>query len=185
MAKNQMLKDESSLLKSMMIRIDDNHILLVTQQYHTELNDQGKTDRSKSKYRWLARVFTDDSLKDLIKTMYDDANRLNRFRWPNDPDPWYICVGNDSTNAIGANWLSMKLKKLRTWEDGLKFLDGWQTETKKREAGYNLAAKYETEDYLMENGEKISLKDKDALLKCVDQNLYKPQIMKSKIKSSS
>lgn len=179
-----MLKDESALLKSIMLRIDDNNILLVTEQYHTEPNEFGKTDRSKSKYRWLARVFTNDSLKTFIDTLYDDANRLNRFRWPNDPDPWYICAGNDSTNGVIARWLETKLKKIKSWDDGLKFLDGWETATKKREAGYNLAAKYETEDYLDEDGNKVSLKDKDTLLKNVNKTLYKHHIMKSKLKTT-
>jgi len=175
-----MLKDEIQLLKSIMIRLDQNHVLLVTDWYHTEKNDMGKTDRSKSKYRWLARVFTDDELKKMISTMYDDANRMNRCRWPNDPDPWYLCVGNDSTNGVVANWLAIKYKKVKTWEDGLKLLHGWETKTKNRDAGYNLAASYDIVDYLDESGNKVSLEDKDTLLKLVGQNLYKPHTKKQK-----
>ena len=180
-----MLKDESQLLKSLMVRVDDNTILLVTEQYHTERNDLGKVDRSKSKYRWLARVFSNDSLRNLISELYDDANRLNRFRWPKDPDPWYICGDNSSTNGVIASWLSIKLKKIMTWEDGMKKLDGWETKTALREAGYNLSAAYDTEDYTDENGQLVSLKDKDALLKRVDQTLYKVRVLKSKSKPST
>jgi hypothetical protein len=175
-----MLKDESQLLKSVMIKVDDSTILLVTEQYHTEKNDFGKVDRSKSKYRWLARVFNVDELKQYIFDLYDDSKRLERYRWPKDPDPWYICNDNDSTNGTIANWLSLKLKKAMTWENGIKKLDGWETKTVCRDAGYNLSAAYDTEDYIDENGQLVSLKDKDALLKRVNQTLYKARIMKSK-----
>lgn len=175
-----MLPDEISLLKSVMVEVEPGTALLVTMQYHTEPNSLGKTDRSKSKYRWMARVFKIEDLKKKIDWLYEDANRLNRFKWPNDPWPYFICA-NDSENGRIADWLSVKLKKLRSWEDGQKILKGWETQTAKRAAGYNLAAKYETEDYLDESGNKVSLTDKDALLARVGQNLWKLHNVKTTV----
>ena len=176
-----MLKDEVSVLKSVMVQLDSETAVLVSLQYHVEPGENGKTDRSKSKYRWLARVFKLADLKSKIEWCYRDENRLNRFKWPDDPDPWYICAGGDSENRRIGDWLATKLKKIQTWENGLKTLDGWETKTKKRQAGYNASAKYDTDDYLDPAGNKVSLKDKDELLKHVGQNLYKTRLMKSKL----
>ena len=167
-----MLKDEVSILKSLMIRLDDNTAFVVTYQYHTERNEYGKVDRSKSKYRWFARVFKIDNLINKIKWLCEDANRLNKFKWPNDPWPWYTCAKYPENYSI-ASWLSTKYKKIYSWEDGQKILNGWETKTANREGGYNTSAKYEIDDYLDESGNIVSLSDKNALMKRVGQNLIK------------
>lgn len=176
-----MLNDEVAILKAQSIEIDENTILIVTQQYHTEKNAQGKTDRAKSKYRWLARVFTKDDLKKTIDFYYSDAQRLQKSRWPNDPDPWYLCCGNDCSGAVVGKFFENKLKKTRSWEDGQKFLAGWQTQTANRVGAYNAGAVYPIENFKAENGDIVSLADKKALLAHVGQNLYHDHVMKSKL----
>ena len=167
-----MLKDEITVVKSMILSLDKDIAMLVTYQYHTEKNEFGKVDRSKSKYRWIARVFKTEDLVKKINWMREDANRLNKFRWPNDPWPWFTSAGYPEHWKI-ADWLATKLKKIKSWEDGQKFLAGWETQTKHRPAGFNPNAKYEIDGYLDENGKEVSLSDKKALLECVGQNLIK------------
>lgn len=180
--KDAMLKDEIAILKAVMMQVDDNTAMLVTLQYHTEKNpDTGKLDRSKSYYRWLARVFKLDDLKAKIKWCMQDENALAKFKWPGDTSPWWICAANDSNNKTIGKWLNTKLKKLKTWNDGQLALKGWQSKTAKREAGYNEAAKYETEGYLTESGSTISLTDQKAILENVGKNLIYVCQMKSKM----
>ena len=167
-----MLKDEISVLKSVMISLDPDTAVLVTYQYHTETNEFSKVDRSKSRYRYIARVFKVEDLVKKIKEMREDANRLVKARWPDDPWPWYICAKYPE-NGYVADWLAVKLKKIKSWEDGQKILSGFQTGTKKRIAGFNEKAKYEIEGYLDKDGNQVSLADKASLLARVGQNLIK------------
>lgn len=167
-----MLKDEITVVKSVMIKLDDTSAVLVTYQYHTEQNEFSKVDRSKSKYRWMARVFKVDDLIKKISWMREDANRLSKFKWPDDPWPWYVCSGYPEHWKI-ADWLSTKLKKIKTWEDGQKILAGWENKTKTRPEGYNKNAKYEVDGYLDNDGKPVSLTDKQALLASIGKNLIK------------
>ena len=109
-----MLNDEIAVIKAQSLKVDDDHIMIIAEHYHTEKNALGKTDRSKSKYRWIARVFDVDSLKKLIDYFYSDEHRLEKGRWPNDPDPWYLCVGNDSTGAAIGKFFENKLHKTKS-----------------------------------------------------------------------
>lgn len=177
-----MLKDEIAILKSVMISIDDDTAVLATLQYHTEENPTtGKLDRSKSKYRWLARVFKLEDLKAKIKWCMQDENALAKFKWPDDNSPWWICAANDSNNKTIGKWLATKLKKIKKWDDGQLLLNGWQPKTASRKEGrYNTAAKYEITGYITDAGETVSLDDKEALLKNVGKNLYHAHQTKTK-----
>lgn len=175
-----MLKDEITVVKSLIISLNDDNdtnmmdgdAILVTRQYHTEPNEFGKVDRSKSKYRWMARVFKVKDLVAKINWMREDANRLNKFKWPDDPWPWHVCSGYPEHWKI-ADWLTTKLKKIRTWEEGQMFLKGWETKTKHRDAGYNDNAKYDVDGYLDKDGNSVSLTDRNALRARIGQNLIK------------
>ena len=167
-----MLKDEISVLKSVMISLDADTAVLVTYQYHTETNEFSKVDRSKSRYRYMARVFKTADLIKKIQEMREDVNRMSKAKWPDDPWPWYICTEYPENWRV-ADWLAVKLKKIKTWEDGQKVLAGFQTGTKKRIAGFNEKAKYEIEGYLDKDGNQVSLADKASLLARVGQNLIK------------
>lgn len=176
----KMLKDEMSVIKSVMVEIDPDTVVLVTDQYHTEKNDLGKVDRSKSEYRWLARVMTKAEVKKMIDWCYADENRLNRWRWPNDKSKFYVAPADSQNSKVG-NWLENKLKKIRTWDYGMKVFKGWETQTAKRQEGYNPAAAYVVDGYVADNGDIVSITDREALLKHVGQNLLAPHLMKSKL----
>ena len=171
-----MLKDEIAVVKSVMMSLDTDTTLLVTYQYHVELDPTDpagkKKDRSKSKYRYLARVFKTEDLHKKIIELRDDKNRLNKFRWPDDKWPWYICA-KYSDNSTVSDWLMTKFRKIKSWEDGQKILAGWQNGTKTRIAGFNENAKYEIDGYQDDAGNLVSLADRDALLKLVGKNLMK------------
>ena len=174
-----MKKDEITILKSMMLNLDDVNALIVALQYHSEIHEdglkQGKTDRSKTRYRWIARTVKIEDLKKKIIEMSDDTNALVKYKWPDDPSDWYTAIGSGSDNIEIASWLAMKLKKIKKWDDGLKAFDGWETKTKTHEARQNAKAKYETEDFEDPTapGVKISLKDKATLLKNIGHTFIK------------
>lgn len=169
-----MLKDEATILKSIAIKLSDDVAVLVTKQYHTEENPAtGKIDRSKSKYRWMARVFKIEDLSEKIKWMLKDENRLTKFKWPNDPWPYYVSAIYPEHYKIAA-WLMSKLKKLKDWDEGQKILAGWKNATKTHKvADYNKNAAYDVDGYVDEAGNIVSLTNKDELLKRVGQNLVK------------
>lgn len=167
-----MLNDEITVLKSMIIQLDQNISMLVTYQYHTETNESSKVDRSKSRYRYMARVFKTEDLVKKIAWLREDKNRMSKFKWPDDPWPWFISAGYPENWKV-ADWLATKLKKIKTWEDGQKALAGYKTGTKTKLAGYNEKAKYEIDEYLDNEGNKVSLTDKAALVKLVGKNLIK------------
>lgn len=164
-----MLNDEATVLKSVMIRVNPEVAMLVTRQYHTE-KDGKKIIRSQSRYRWIARVFKTDDLVKAIKSMREDANRLNKFRWPDDPWPWYIACPYPENSTI-ADWLCVKLRKIKTWEDGQKVLAGWKNKTKNQDAGFYENSAYKIDGYLDKDGKEVSLSDIDAVLAHVNQNL--------------
>lgn len=172
----KMHKDEITVLKSLMIEIDTDNLMLVTMQYHVEPREDGKVDRSKSKYRWLARVMPKTEVKDIIKFCWADENRLNRWKWPNDTWPYYIYAGESDNRTIGS-WLATKLNKIQKWEDGVKQLYGWKKKTPSHPvAEYVKKAMYVHSGYTADNGDTVDLTDKDALLKHIGQNLFHPQV---------
>lgn len=176
-----MLKDEITILKSLMVSLDNDTAMLVTFQYHTETNEYSKVDRSKSKYRYMVRVFKIEDLVKKIAWMREDANRLNKFKWPDDPWPWYICAGYPENWRV-ADWLACKLKKIKKWKDGQQLLAGFKPATAKQTAHFNDKAKYELNGYLDKDGNEVSITDRNALLKHVGQNLIKVDTKQKKSK---
>lgn len=177
-----MLIDEMTVLKGVMVQISPEAAVLVTLQYHSEPGENGKKYNSKkSSKRWIARIDTLENFKKMVKDLSADSARLNPNSWPDDPAKYRINFGNDSSNGKFADILETKIKKLKSWTDGMNIFDGWQTKTPKRQAGYNLNAKYDTEGWQDKEGKKFSLKDKDELLKRVGQTIWKPFVKMSKV----
>ena len=177
----KMLKDEMQVIKSIMVEVDPNTVLLLTQQYHTEEGDNGKVDRSKSQYRWMGRIMEKDEVTKTIQWCLDDQNRLARWRWPNDKLSYYICINNGSECSNAGHWLLTKLHKLRPWDIGLKYFKGWKPQTKAKPEAYNTNWGYAVDNYVCDNGDVICLTDREAVLKHVGQNVTVPREMKSKL----
>lgn len=164
-----MPKDAFTILKAISFKIDEETMCIATLQYHIERDADGKTAREKSRYRWLARVCKIEDVKAQVAFLCDDARRLEKWKWPDDPSWDGVVMTNDCTNDRASAWLNCRLKKLVDWEMGQKLLKGW----KKADQDYNLNASYDTENYICEDGSKISLTDKEALKKQVGKNMHK------------
>ena len=169
---SNMKADEMYILKAVSIKLADGIVFINTLQYHTE-----KGDRSKSRYRWLGRVCRVDDVNAKIAELRTDAQRLEPWKWPNDPSWDGKIYYSDSDNLHQANWLRLKLMKTVDWDTGLKILNGWD----KKSGDYNLSKKYDTESYTTEAGELVDITDKDALAKLVGQNVWKEQVKKVKV----
>lgn len=171
----KMKKDEATMLKSLMVELDDNTVLLVTQQYHTEPRESdGKPDREKSRYIWISRVMTKDEVNAWAKWCWADENRLGRWKWPGTENAWpfYLLVNKDGDCRAASSWLMTKLKKLMAWKDGIMQIYGWKKETKSHPIGeYQKKAMYVHEGYTADNGDIVDLTDREALLKHIGQNL--------------
>ena len=176
-------KDEIQVLKAQAIKIDDAHMLLVTLQQHAEDNEFGKIDRSKSMYRWFARVLAIDAMKEHIKILNDPAHCMEKYVWPDDKSGYYFCAANSIQCKTIAHWYELKLSKMLDWEIGQKVLKGWHRKTKMSEEGYNPNAAYEIDGYVADNGDVVSLSDREALLAHVGQNLQKINVLKSQAKN--
>lgn len=164
-----MLKDVFTILKAASFKVDDTTMCIATLQYHTEQNEDNKTSRAKSRYRWLARVVDIEEAAQLVVELNSLEHRLERWKWPEDPS-WDGFIATDhSTNGKFASWLRLRLKKCVAWDDGQKLLKGW----KKKDDSYNLNAAYDTEGYQTESGELVSLTDREALKKQLGKNLWK------------
>lgn len=171
-----MKPDEMQILKAVGIKLSDDAILIATAQYHTEKNpDTGKNDRTKSRYRWLARVCDVHKLHATVQEMLSDAHRLEEWKWPSDPSWPGKIYTRDSTKYYGGKWLAVRLKKAVEWEDGMRVFDGDRYLT----GDINRGATYETEGYKADNGDIVSLRDREALLKHIGQNLWRPQWLKT------
>ena len=168
-----MLKNEISMLKAVSMYVDDKHILIATEQYHTEKTDDNKRNKDKSLYRWFAKVMSADAWKTYIDELFSDAQRLKTHRIPNDTCGYDLCIGKSTSNYDVASWLQTKINKTVSWEIGQKKLKGWKNKTANREEHYNPKAAYDNEAYVAENGDIVDLTDKDALLKHINQNLTK------------
>jgi len=177
--------DQFVILKACCFKLDDNpadnKICIATLQYHIEKDADDKPIRSKSRYRWLARVTTLDDVKNAITDLESDAKRLEPWKWPNDPS-WDGNVATDDSNgARGSAWLACRLKKLMTWEEGQRILQGGK---KNPNAEINRNAAYDLEDYQIQGEErKINLNDREALKGLVGKNLSKELYRNVKAKS--
>ena len=169
-----MLRDEIALLKSMMVELDDDNVLLITMQYHVEEGANGKIDRSKSLYRWIGRAMSKAEVESTIARCFEDKNRLTKFTWPGDKLSYYLCIGNGSECYLAGKWLKTKLNKLRSWDYGVKVMNGWSPATKTKPESYNDNAKYVVDGYTCDNGDVISILDREALLKHIGQNFTAP-----------
>ena len=170
--KPKMKADEMQVLKAVSLKVSDDVVLIVTSQYHTEkIPGTKKVDHSKSQYRWLARAYSITALNERIKDLASDEKRLGPWHWPDDPSWNGKMFTDDSTNYKASTWLAIKLKKALPWEEGLKFLHGWD----KKENVARPSIAYATKGYTATDGSTVDIDDREAVLKHVNQNFFKPK----------
>lgn len=188
MKKTHMKENEMEIIRAVSVDLGDGLMFVLSYQYHTELNPTtGRNDRTKSRYRMIGRVDTKENFDKLYLETRKDENRLNPWKWPDDPS-WTgsILYMNDATNAGFSNWLRLKTMKAVGWDEYSHIVRGFKKdpkkalENKKRKnklpvdeiySAYNASAVYETEGYTCSDGSIVSILDRDALKTKAGQNL--------------
>lgn len=119
MKKTHMKENEMEIIRAVSVDLGDGLMFVLSYQYHTELNPTtGRNDRTKSRYRMIGRVDTKENFDKLYLETRKDENRLNPWKWPDDPS-WTgsILYMNDATNAGFSNWLRLKTMKAVGWDE--------------------------------------------------------------------
>ena len=183
-----MKQDEMEIIRAVSVDLGDGLTFMLSYQYHTEIDPAtGRNDRSKSRYRMIGRVDTKENFDKLYLETRSDANRVNPWKWPDDPS-WdgRILYMHDSTNAGFSNWLRLKAMKALPWEAYARVVTGWKKDPKKAAedrrrkvkmpveevySAYTPSAVYETEGYSCTDGSTVSILDRDALKSKAGQTL--------------
>jgi hypothetical protein len=165
---------EISLMKGLTVKLDNDTVFTLGYFVHTE-----EKARDKSEYLYLGRV---DKLADLeaeSTEMLSDANKLKNWTWKGLPKYDAVVYDKDSTNSRGGRWIKSKIRKAVEWDQFLKIVDGWN----EKKQAYNDNAKYASEDYVTEDGQKIAdiRAAKDELLKLVGKTVSHNCFLKSRM----
>lgn len=193
-----MHRDEMEIIRAISVDLGENLVFCLAYQYHTEKDPgdpEGKrNDKSKSRYRMIGRVDTVQEIERKIQELHADANRVNPWKWPDDPT-WdgRILYMKDSTNEGQSNWLRLKLRKTVTPAEAARIFAGFKkdvkaaAEAKKKgvklrpEEAYSVFVKnavYETEGYTCSDGTVLDITDFEALKAKKGQNVWKEIHMK-------
>lgn len=193
-----MHRDEMEIIRALSVKLDENLVFCVTYQYHTEkdgFDPEGKrNDKSKSRYRMIGRVDTVENLENAVREAHMDQNRVNPWKWPDDPT-WdgKILYMKDSTNEGRSNWIRLKIKKAVTPEEALRIFAGYKKDVKavneakrkgrklRPEEAYGVFVKnavYETEGYTCSDGSTVDITDFETLKTKKGQNVWKEIHMK-------
>lgn len=172
--------NEVSLMKGVCCKLNDEVCLTLGFFAHTE-----KQARDKSEYFYFGRVDKITDLEAEANEITSGANAIKTWSWPNMEKYNAVVYNNDNTQRSGGNWYKNKLKKIVSFEQFVKILDGWK-ESKKT---YNDNAKYVSTNYVAVDGTKIAdLKTaKDDLIKLVGKTISyytsktKPQIVETTV----
>lgn len=162
-------------MKGVCCKLNDEVCLTLGFFAHTE-----KQARDKSEYIYFGRIDKIADLEAEANDMTAGENAIKTWSWPNLEKYTSVVYNNDGTQRSGGNWYKNKLKKIVSFEQFVKILDGWK-ESKKT---YNDNAKYDSIDYVASDGTKIAdLKTcKDELIKLVGKTIIHHMI---KIKSQA
>ena len=193
-----MHKDEMEIIRAISVDLGENLVFCLSYQYHTEKDPNDpegqRNDKSKSRYRMLGRVDTVENIEKAIQELHRDQNRVNPWKWPDDPS-WEgrILYMKDSTNEGYSNWLRLKLRKKITPAEAARVFAGYKKDTKtaaeaKRKGAkprpeelYSVFVKnavYETEGYTCTDGTVLDITDFEALKTKKGQNVWKEIHMK-------
>lgn len=157
--------NEVSLMKGVSCKLDDDTCLTLVFFAHTESHA-----RDKSEYFYAGRIDKISDLENEVKTMLLDENRVKLWSFPGLKKYSSIVYDHDDKNAKGATWYNNKLKKLVSWDDFVKIVNGYKATRKT----YNENAKYVIKNYVSTNGVKIDdiTADKSKLIALVGQQIF-------------
>lgn len=193
-----MHKDEMEIIRAISVDLGENLVFCLSYQYHTEKDPNDpegqRNDKSKSRYRMLGRVDTVENIEKMIQELHQDQNRVNPWKWPDDPT-WdgRILYMKDSTNEGYSNWLRLKLRKKITPGEAARVFAGYKKDAKtaaeaKRKGAkprpeelYSVFVKnavYETEGYTCSDGTVLDITDFETLKAKKGQNVWKEIHMK-------
>lgn len=165
---------EIGLMKGVSTMLDPDTIFTLGYFVHTEhmtdpITGREKTNRAASEYVYVGRIDKLSDLKAEVAEMASDAKCTELWTWKGLPKYKSVIYDIGNTNARGAKWLNMRIKKAVDWDMFCKIVDGWK-ETKK---AFNANAKYISTDYVADDGTVIpNLKEaKDVLLSKVGQSI--------------
>jgi hypothetical protein len=186
------------IIRAISVDLGENLVFYLSYQYHTEKDPQDpegqRNDKSKSRYRMLGRVDTVENIEKAIQELHADQNRVNPWKWPDDPS-WdgKILYMKDSTNEGHSNWLRLKLRKKIGPAEAARVFAGYKKDTKaaaeakkrgvkpRPEELYSVFVKnavYETEGYTCTDGTVLDITDFEALKAKKGQNVWKEIHMK-------
>lgn len=184
-----MKEDEMEIIRAVSVDLGDGLMFVLSYQYHTELNPAtGRNDRTKSRYRMIGRVDTKENFDRLYLETRRDENRLNPWKWPDDPS-WNgsILYMNDATNAGFSNWIRLKIMKCVDWATYERLVHGYKKDVKKfakaKKDGrkltveeiysdYSVSAVYEADGYTCTDGSVVSILDRETLKTKAGQNVW-------------
>lgn len=174
--------DEMALLKATSIKLNNDVVALVTYQYHTEKNEFGKVDHSKSKYRYMVVIDTIANFKALAQKLTSDEYALGRFQWPGDFEKWFFYYGHGRAEEVG-NWLSKQIRKANSWDKAQKILEGWTFTASNKDGKFFPNSKYLTDNYVNSLGEAISITNHEEMLKHIGETFIRNKGEESKKKA--
>lgn len=174
--------NEVSILKACTVKLDADAVMVLTYMFHTADKEARRAGTDKSFYRYEGRVVKADDLKAEIRNLMQDSVALEQFVWPTkskdwNPDWFMGYYGSKTTNKEAAKWLSRQLKKAMSWQE---FLDLAKNGVKKTARGIKTypSARYDLDNYVLEDGTAISLNDPTELAKLAGKTFSKPVALK-------
>lgn len=174
-----MKENKAIILKGTSVKLDDDTIAIVWLMYHA--NKQDKTDPSW--YRYEGKVYKLEDLKKELSNIspknfpevcVKDWIYLPSGDFPSDKfDSWVIEFSKESTMERKYKWFCSRIQNALSWEDYVKLIkDGIKRLNDGREK-QNPHARYETEEFVSEDGGKISIANKDDLMRIVGKKFWK------------
>lgn len=177
---------EIALVKGVATMLNADTIFTLGYFVHTEhaldpATGREKTNRNASEYVYVGRIDKLSDLKNEIAEMASDAKCTQLWTWKGLSNYASVTYDVSNTNARGAKWLNMRIKKAVDWDMFCKIVDGWK-ETKK---AFNANARYVSVDYVADDGTLIpNLKEaKDILIAKVGQSIKHRITLKCELNS--
>lgn len=191
-----MKQNEFEILRAVSAYLDEDTVFVMSYQYHTEKDPDDpegrRNDRSKSRYRMIGFVDKVANVKAKIEELKKDANRLEDWKWTDDPS-WdgNILYMYGANNASKANWLRLKLKKAISWENALRVFQGYKKDIRKTDPETGRRNKtfgqyivmcpnaiYPTDGYSCTDGSTVDITDVETLKTKIGQTICREIKMK-------